>query len=255
VISVKYYEDFLKLEVFNLEDAQKIVGSIENAKVLLNSYVKKGLVKRVRRDLYSAVNLENREAPADRYLIGSKINESTYLAYHSAFEVHGLSHQVSFVVYVASDNKISDFEFEGVLYKYVGQGINEGVTRYRLNEKVKVTSLERTVVDSMDRPDYCGGPHELDEILKICSALNETKLLKYLKAYDKKVLYKKAGYFLERHQETLGITEGFLSVIEKKTGSMKKYLSDEALNGNGVFVNRWGLIVPKTFEVKDDIFV
>ena len=58
---MKYYEEFLKLEVFNLEDAQKVVGSIENAKVLLNSYVKKGLIKRVRRNLYCAVNLETEQ--------------------------------------------------------------------------------------------------------------------------------------------------------------------------------------------------
>jgi hypothetical protein len=42
---MKYYEDFLKLEVFNLKEAQKVVGSIENAKAILNSYVKKGLIK------------------------------------------------------------------------------------------------------------------------------------------------------------------------------------------------------------------
>ena len=252
---MKYYEDFLKLEVFNLEDAQKIVGSTENAKVLLNSYVKKGLVKRVRRNLYCVVNLENREAPANRYLVGSQINDNAYLTYHTAFEVHGLSHQVSFVIYVASDHKITDFEFEGFLYKYVGKGINEGITPYRLNEKVMVTDLERTVVDSIDRPDYCGGLHELDEILKICPTLDEKKLYTYLKAYDKQVLYKKAGYFVERHQQTFGITDGFLSFIEKKTGNTKKYLSEEARNGGGVLINRWGLIVPKTLEEKDDIFV
>lgn len=252
---MKYYEDFLKMEVFNLKDAQKVVGSIENAKVLLNSYVKNGLVKRVRRDLYCAVNLENRDAPANRYLVGSKINDSAYLTYHSAFEVHGLSHQVSFVVYVSSEQKISDFEFEGVLYKYVGKGIKEGVTHYRLNDKVKLTDLERTVVDSLDRPDYCGGVHELDEILKICTVLDETKLANYLEMYNKQILYKKAGYFLERHQQSLGITDGLLSLIEKKTGNTKKYLSEEAQNGSGVLIKRWGLIVPKTLEVGDDIFV
>lgn len=253
--NVKYYEAFLKLEVFNLEDVQKVMGSIENAKVLLNSYVKKGLVKRVRRNLYCIVNLENREAPGDRYLIGNKINKSVYLTYHSAFELHGLSHQVGFVVYVASDSKISDFEFEGVLYKYIGRLIDGGVTNYRSNEKVKLTDLERTVVDSIDRPDYCGGPHELDEILKICPVLDETKLLKYLEIYDKKVLYKKAGYFLERYQESLGIADSLLNLIEKRTGNTKKYLSEEAIGGRGVLVNRWGLIVPNTFEGKDDLFV
>lgn len=253
-MKMKYYEDFLKLEVFNFEEAQKVVGSTGNAKVLLNSYVKKGLVKRVRRNLYCAVNLEHRDAPANRYLIGSKINKSAYLTYNSAFDVHGLSHQVSFVVYVASDSKISDFEFEGVLYKYVGKGIDEGVTHYRSNEKIKLTDIERTVVDSIDRTDYCGGPHELDEILKICPVLDNEKLLKYLETHNKKVLYKKAGYFLERHQQSLGITDELLSLMEKRTGNMKKYLSEEARSG-GVLIKRWGLIVPDTFEEKGDLFV
>ena len=252
---MKYYEDFLKLEVFHLEDAQKVVGSVENAKVLLNKYTKKGLVKRVRRDLYCAVHLENREATADRYLIGSKINESAYLTYHSAFELHGLSHQVGFVVYVASESKISDFLYEGISYKYVGRGIQAGVTNYRLNSKINLTDLERTVIDSIDRPDYCGGLHELDEILKICPVLDQTKMLTYLEMYDKKVLFKKAGYFFERHQESLGVKEHLLSVMEKRTGSMKKYLSEEALDGDGVLVKRWGLIVPKTLQGEGDIFV
>lgn len=254
-MDVKYYEDFLKLEVFTLEDAQHVVGSAQNAKVLLNTYLKKGLVKRVRRDLYCAVHLENREAAADRYLIGSKISESAYVTHHSAFELHGLSHQAGFVVYVASDSKITDFVYEGISYKYVGRGIGAGVTHHRFNSKIKLTDLERTVVDSIDRPDYCGGVHELDEILKICPVLDEKKLLMYLEAHDKKVLYKKAGYFFERYRESLGIKEHLLSVMEKRTGHMKKYLSEEALNGKGVLVKRWGLIVPKTMQGEDDRFV
>ncbi len=255
MIGMMYYADLLKLEVFNLADAEKIVGSLENAKAILNSYAKKGIIKRVRRNLYYAVNLENKEAPANRYLVASKINDGAYLTHHSAFEVHGLSHQISFVAYVASNQRISDFEFEGVLYKYVRGGINEGVIRYHLNEGIKMTDLERTVIDSMDRLDYCGGPHELDEILKICPVLDEGKLFNYLKAYNKQVLYKKAGYFLERHQQSLGISDDFLAAIEKRTGNTRKYLSEEALNGNGVLMNRWGLIVPKTFQVRNDIFV
>jgi len=252
---MKYYEDFLKLEVFNLEDAQKVVGSVENTKVILNSYVKKGLVKRVRRNLYCAVNLENRKATADRYLVASKINNNAYLTYHSAFEIHGLSHQVSFLVYVASEQKISDFEFEGVLYKYVGKGIQEGIAHYSLNNNIRLTDLERTVVDSLDRLDYCGGVYELDEILKICRVLDEAKLAKYLEIYDKQILYKKAGYFLERYQQSLGITDGFLSQIEKRTGNTKSYLDKEAKSDNGMLIKRWGLIVPKPLEGKGDIFV
>ena len=34
-MEMKYYEDFLKLEVFTLQEAREVVGSAENAKVLL----------------------------------------------------------------------------------------------------------------------------------------------------------------------------------------------------------------------------
>lgn len=250
-----YYAELLKLEVFNLADAEKVIGNLKNAKAILNSYTKKGIIKRVRRNLYYTVNLENKEVPANRFLVACKINDSAYLTYHSAFEMHGLSHQISFVVYVASNQRISDFEFEGILYKYVRGGINEGIIHYHLNEGIKMTDLERTVIDSMDRLDYCGGSHELDEILKICPVLEEDKLIDYLEAYNKQILYKKAGYFLERHQQSLGISDGLLAIIEKQTGNTRKYLSEEALNGNGVLMNRWGLIVPKTLQVGNDMFV
>lgn len=252
---MKYYENFLKLGVFNLEEAQEVVGSANNAKVLLNAYTKKGLVKRVRRDLYFAVNLENRHSTVDRYLVGSKISKSAYLTYHTAFELHGLSHQVGTVVYVASDSKISDFEFEGVWYKYVGRGIPEGVLSYRQNKDIRLTDLERTVIDSINRPEFCGGLFELDEILKVCQVLDEEKILKYLQLYNKKFLYKKAGYFLERYQESLGISNRLLMFVEGKIGKGKKYLSEEALNGEGMFLKRWGLIVPKTMEKEGDLFV
>ncbi len=254
-MDVKYYENFIKLEVFNLEDAKRVVGSLENAKVLLNKYLKKGLVRRVRRNLYCAVHLENRDAPANRYLIASKASESAYLTHHSAFELHGLSHQAGVVVYIASESKITDFAFEGVLYKYVGSGMSVGVTAYRQNNNIRLTDLERTVVDSIDKPEYCGGLHELDEILKICPVLDASKLLLYLETADKKILYKKAGFFFERHQESLGIEERLLKQMEVRTGSTKKYISEEALDGEGVLVKRWGLIVPKTLLGKGDMFV
>lgn len=58
-MKMKYYEQFLKLEVFNLEKAVQIVGSVDAAKRLLERYVQKGFVKKVKRNLYYCVNLEN----------------------------------------------------------------------------------------------------------------------------------------------------------------------------------------------------
>lgn len=251
---MKYYEDFLDLEVFDLEEAAQVVGNKNNAKVLLNSYLKKGLVKRVRRDLYCFVGF-NSDFSCNRYLIGSKINNTSYIGYHSAFELHGLSHQVSNVVYVFSNIYFKDFEFEGIYYKYSGKGIRNGISRYKMNKAIEYTNLERSIVDCIDRPIFCGGENEIDEILKISPILNEKFLIEYLEAYNKKFLYQKVGFFIEKHQENLNISNLFLKKIEKRIGKTNKYLCEEAKNGNGFLVKRWNLIVPYYLNKKDDFFV
>jgi predicted transcriptional regulator of viral defense system len=248
VINVKYYEGLLQLEVFNFSDACKVIGKVGNTKVILDSYLEKGLIRRVRRGLFCAVNLDSRNAPANRYLVASKINEAACLSHHTAFELYGLTHQTSFVVYVESDKIFSDFMFEGTEFKYAGKGIKEGAVSHRQNSNIRVTDLERTIVESINRLDYCGGVHEFDEILKICPVIKEEKILKYLEIYNKQFLYKKAGYFLEKYSNSLGLTDELLIAIEKKAGSTKKYLSDDAMNGHGRLIKRWGLIVPATLD-------
>lgn len=248
VINVKYYEELLRLEVFNFAEACKVVGKVTNAKMILDSYLEKGLIKRVRRGLFYAVNLDSRNAPANRYLVGSKINQTACLSHHTAFELHGLAHQASFVMYVESDRIFSDFIFEGTEFKYAGKGIKEGAVSHKQNSKIRVTDLERTIVESINRLDYCGGVHELDQIFKICPIVKEERFLKYLEIYDKQFLYKKAGYFLEKYSNSLGLTDELLTAIEMKAGSTRKYLSDDARNGHGRLIKRWGLIVPVTLD-------
>lgn len=248
VIDVKHYEELLRLEVFNFAEACKVIGRVGNTKVILDAYLEKGLIKRVRRGLFYAVNLENRNAPANRFLVASKINETACLSYHTAFELYGLTHQASFVMYVESDKIFSDFKFEGTEFKYAGKGIKEGVVSHKLNSKIRVTDLERTIVESINRLDYCGGIHELDETLKICPIVKGERLLNYLEIYNKQFLYKKAGYFLEKYSNSLGLTDELLTAIEMKTGNSRKYLSDDARNGRGKLIKRWGLIVPVTLD-------
>jgi predicted transcriptional regulator of viral defense system len=245
---MKYYEDLLKQEVFTFEDAQAVIGSVEATKKTLQRYKKSGLVKHIQRELYYTVNLENRNTTANRYIIASKINKDAYLVCHSAFEIHGFANQVSFEAWVASEKRFKDFEFEGTRYRYAGKGINIGIIHYKLNSKIKVTDLERTVVDSLKNIEYAGGLHELDECLTICPMLDNHKLQNYLAKYDIQFLYKKAGYFLERYQKQLGVANDLLELCEQKSGRSLRYLGAEAQNGSGKLIKRWQLIVLSDLE-------
>lgn len=247
-MSMKYYEEFLKLEVFDLAEAQIVVGELNSTKVLLNSYVKKGILKRVRRNLYCAVNVENRNAAANRYVVASKINDDCCVGFHTAMEIHGYTNQVSFEVFVISSKRFQDFEFEDVRYRFAGKGINEGVIKYKRNSKIKVTDLERSIVDCIKNIEYAGGFHELEECLAICPVLDQEKLKRYLAMHHSQYLYKKAGYYFDKYRQGLGITEDLLVFCElNANAASRKYLNDEAKNGQGKLIKRWGLIVPQEF--------
>jgi predicted transcriptional regulator of viral defense system len=246
---MKYYENFLQYEVFTFEEALEIIGAVEANKKVLQRYKKNGLIKHIQRDLYSPANLENRDALTNRYLIASKLSHDAHLVCHSAFEIYGYANQVSFEVWVASEKRFNSFEFEGARYHYAGKWLNTGIIQYKLNPKIKVTNLERTVVDSLKNIPYAGGSHELDQCLAICAMLDHQKLVNYLQKYNNQFLYKKAGYFGERHQKQLGIKEELLDLCRQKCGGSIRYLDDEAKNGFGKLQKRWGLIVPASFSI------
>ena len=162
---MKYYEELLKLEVFNLSDVEQLTGSADAAKQLLIRYVEKGIVKKVKKNLYYCGNLENKNSTANRFVVGSNINPTAYLSHHSALEYHGLAHQTFYEVYVASDKVFRNFEFEDITYKYIRTHFDNGVMVPEFNSKIRVTNIERTVVDCIKTIELAGGTEELFQCL------------------------------------------------------------------------------------------
>src|SRR5659263_17594 len=81
---MKYYEKLLSKACFNLEDVCILTGNKNTANSLVQSYLKKGYVQSVKRNLYVAINLADNAPVANRYLIGSHITDSAYISHHSA---------------------------------------------------------------------------------------------------------------------------------------------------------------------------
>src|SRR5690554_5774601 len=131
--------------------------------------MKKGLVKKIRSNMYSCVNPATDQVMASRFQIACASSKSAYLSHHSAFEYYGLANQVYYEVYISSETRFRDFEFEGVRYKYVASKINDGVIEPKNSEGIRVTDLERTVVDSIKDFEKIGG---FEELLNCLSAIH-----------------------------------------------------------------------------------
>ena len=59
---MKYYEDLLLLGCFSRSDVEKLTHNAKTAGSLIDSYLAKGYIERVRQDLYAVISLETKHA-------------------------------------------------------------------------------------------------------------------------------------------------------------------------------------------------
>ena len=166
---MKHYEKLLELGCFSKNDLEQITGSEAAAKWLCWEYQKKGYIERVKRDLYVAISLETQQPIANRYVIASHISNDAAVSYHSAFEFYGYSNQVFYETQVTSESRFRDFEYDGVTYRRIAPRITGGITEIN---GTRVTTLERTVIDSINLFEKIGGLEELLRCLALIPALD-----------------------------------------------------------------------------------
>ena len=108
---------------------------------------------------------------------------------------------------------------------------------------VRVSSLERTIIDCIDNVDLAGGIEELLNALEQVGSLNEKKLLDVLASYNNMFLYQKTGYILEHFKEELKLSDAFFDECEPKVDNAIRYfLQDEYSNIK--FNSKWQLMAP-----------
>ena len=108
-----------------------------------------------------------------------------------------------------------------------------------MNSMVKVTDLERTVIDCLDRIDRAGGLEEIIHCFSLITYLDEKKLLSYLSKYDKAFLYKKVGFVLQYFKNSIKLSDDFISECKQKGGQHVKYLTNR--EESSTYFGEWKL--------------
>ncbi len=240
-----------RLRIFSLReltDTTRGSNSLQVSK-LLQRWLQQGVVVQVRRNLYCMVDLATGLPICSKYEIGSHLSESSYISYHTALEYHGLAHQPFNEVFVTSRSRFNPFRYDDVDYIYCQQPNNiTGIVKPKGNPLVRVTDMERTLLDCFDRIDRAGGTEELVHCLEGVIILNEEKLTTYLAAFNKAFLYQKTGYMLERIKGQAHISDTFIDLCHKKGTKSVKWLTNN--DESDTFVNRWRLYVPQILTEK-----
>jgi len=241
---VDVYNQLAKYPVFKITEVERLTSNSKTAYSQLNRLIKKGLVKKVRKNIYSVVNPVTGQIVASRYQIACAVTDNAYISHHSAFEYYGFANQVFNEVYTSSEMRFNSFEYDNVTYKFVASRMKEGIVEAKNTTGVRITTLERTVVDSINDYNKIGGFEELLHCLEGVHFLDEAKLVQYLEVYNIQGLYQKAGYLLQHYQKEMQLSNAFIDFCKSKIGKSKRYLLEESHERS--FYNRaWDLMVPR----------
>ncbi len=241
---MELYRKLAALRCFTRQDMVKLTGSETNAAWHIRSYLQKGFIERIRRDLYAVISLETEQAIPNRYQIASKASDGACVSHHSAFEYYGYGNQVFYDVYFTTSKRIRSFSYEGINYCPVIGDVRVEVVE--TGTGVRVTSLERTVIDGIADYEKLGGLEELLRCLILIPSLDAEKLLEVLDTYNLGQLYQKTGYILDAYREELPLPEKFFEECERRSSVSKTYLFDR--QDDFILHRRWKLYAPKDLK-------
>ena len=238
------YKELAHLRCFSYADMVQLIGSEKAADWQIKTYLKKGYIERVRRNLYVVISMETEQPIANRFQIASQVTQDACISHHSAFEYYGYANQVFYEVYFFTHKNVRPFSYDGLQYTPLPNPST--IEILDMNNGVKVTSLERTVIDSIIDMDKIAGLEEILRCLELIPSLNEEKLLDVLEGYSKKQLYQKVGYILEFYKKDLSLSKDFFLKCISCSSSSKTYLTQEIRDN--IFHPKWLLYAPKDLK-------
>lgn len=245
------------MTIFGLKDVvAEIDRSYGYAKVLVNNLARKKWVIVLRRGTYLIVPLSagvRGEFTEHEFVVASHLASPYYIAYWSALNVHGVTEQTPFTVFVATTKRVKAREILNVRYRFVTlsgrkffgfEPVSVGSTR------VNISDIEKTIVDGLDHPEYCGGVSEVaNGIWNARGKIAIGKTVTYAKAMGNSAILKRLGFLLE----TLEI-----DTEKKALNEMRKAVApgmsplDPMLPRKGRYATRWNLLINVSGETLEE---
>ena len=178
------------------------------------------------------------------FVIASFLVNPYALSYWSALNFHGLTEQIPRTVYISTTRRKGKREEEvfGITYKFVVLKKYKffGITKIWIdNKQINMTDEEKTIVDCLDHPEYCGGIIEAAKGLwEGREDLDPEKISQYTERMNNTAIFKRLGFLSE-----------LLEIPWRKTflGEWKKRISegysllDPTMPKKGKYNSRWKL--------------
>ncbi len=209
---------------------------------------------RVRRGLFAVIptGADSDNYPIDPFLVASKLTPDAVLSHHTALEFHGRAYSVwRHLTYLAL-RPLEPLTFRHHVYRgarfpetlvRAGKERFDVTTAERAGMYLRVTSLERTLVDVLDRPHVSGGWEEIWRSLETVEFFDLDRIVEYVLLLGKATTASKVGFYLEEHRESLMVEECHLKALRSRRPRQPHY-ADRRRGRDGTLIAAWNLVVP-----------
>lgn len=199
--------------IFHFHEAAEILGGRTHASKVLSQLINKGIATRLKPGTFRLVPFElgfEREHLGNPYVVARElvlsrqqnVAEKYYLSHGSAFDLHQMLTQPQLIVYISSHRMIHSRTIQGTEFRFVRCKLKDlfGISDMWVdkNEKVRVSDLERTLLDGLKQPAYCGGFSEVAKGFFIKrQALDPQKIIDYALKLNVGAINRRLGYLME----------------------------------------------------------
>jgi predicted transcriptional regulator of viral defense system len=243
---------FTQQEFLDAKGTQGRSASTSNN--LLAQHLTSGRLLRVRRGLYASMmpGHDATRASVDPYLLASHLTEDAVVAYHAALQFYGKTYSVWRRFHYLTALRARPFSFQDQEFLPVqtpaalrrlkdwGGGLAE--VRHA-GGRVRVTTLERALVDLLDSPDKGGGWEEVWRSLEMVEFFDLDAVLQYAFKLGSALTCARVGFFLDQHRDALMVEDKHLKKLRARVPKQARYL--DPAREPGRFVAPWNLVVPE----------
>jgi predicted transcriptional regulator of viral defense system len=233
---------------FTLADAEKITGLNGSlASSLLHKAVNRGLVSRLKPGVFIIVPPElgsSTEYAGDPYLTAVQLagKAPCFISHASAMEIHRMVTQPRLVVFASSSRRLRSRTLHGTEFRFVFIKPRQyfGVVKHwaTKQETIDISDRERTIIDGLRQPEYCGGVTEVAKGLWMRrQEMQVPKLVDYAFRLRVGAVVRRLGYLLELYALA---PEAELARLRASLTPTYAPL-DPTLPGEGPHLKRWRL--------------
>ncbi|MFH1750086.1 MAG: type IV toxin-antitoxin system AbiEi family antitoxin [Candidatus Micrarchaeota archaeon] len=234
--------------IFSIDELSEKIGSRQKARRLVSNAARKGWLNRISKGIYLIMELGAGSKPvwtADSFFVASRlVSAPYYIGYYNMLNEYGWTEQMPLSVFVVTTGKMKARSIGGVKYHFVSLANRKffgTVTRFIRGNRIAVSDQEKTIVDALDHPEYCGGIVEVAKCLLAASKdVDLKKLVSYAQRLGNSAVFKRLGYLAEALD--IALPETIKKKIRSEIGQGYSYLSPRTKR-KGRHVGKWNLII------------